>query len=339
MNRKLMKKTAIFCMILLTIVWGIMSIFGKKETKKQTNMSGIEMLQYYTEQAEEDKEEAVEGKLRIPLPESIGRDEIKVENDYVSQTVIITIPDSNEEFYYDYPLVGSSDFIQDLSYGYKKGKTIIRISLDNVYEHIIEFSDNYLYLRFMNPRDLYDKIVVIDAGHGGTEPGKPAGDILEKDINLDILLKLKKLLNKTGIKVYYTRTEDTNPSFYQRVNLANAVKANMFISIHNNANESYLRGTQVMWNEKKGCEGLGTYKLSEILLEETVASLGSKDQGLIDGSEAAYIIRNAEVPASLVEVGFMTNDVELENLLTDQYQQKAAQGIYNGIMRAFKEGF
>lgn len=339
MDKGLMKKTSIFCMILLIIVCVIMSLFGRKDEKKQTNMSGVEMLEYYTEQAEEEKEEAVEGKIRIPMPESIGRDDIKVINDYVSQTVTITIPDSDEIFYYDYPLVGSSDYIQDLSYGFKNGKTTIRISLDNVYEHIIEFKHHYLYLRFIEPSKLYKRIVVIDAGHGGTEPGKPAGDILEKDINLSILLKLKKLLNNSGIKAYYTRTEDVNPSFYQRVNLANATKANMFISIHNNANESYLKGTQVMWNEKKEYNGLGTLELSQILLEETVKSLDGKDQGLIDGNEAAYIIRKAEVPASLVEVGFMTNDEELANLLTDEYQQKAAQGIYNGIIRAFEEGF
>ncbi|RDU24769.1 N-acetylmuramoyl-L-alanine amidase family protein [Anaerosacchariphilus polymeriproducens] len=339
MDKNLMKKTSIFCCILLMMVLSVISIFGKTPSKNQTNMSGVEMLNFYTRQAKEEQEEIVEGKVRIKMPEGIGRGDIRINNDYVNQTVTIHVPETSEKFYYNYPLVGSSDYIQDLSYGFKDGKASIKIILDSVYEHIIEFRDDYLYLSFVEPKSLYDKIVVIDAGHGGTEPGKPAGDILEKNINLDIVLKLKKMLDNTDIRVYYTRLKDENPSFFHRVNLANATKANMFISIHNNSNESYIHGTQVLWNEKKKYKGLGTFELSQILLDEAVKSMGSKDMGLIDGNEAAYIVRTAEVPASIIEVGFMTNDAELANLLTDEYQQKAAQGIYNGILRAFEEGF
>lgn len=334
-----MKKTSVFCCILLMMVLSVISIFGKTPSKKQTNMSGVELLHYHTEKAKEEQEEIVEGKVRIKIPEGVKRGEINIQNDYVNQTVTIHVPRTNEKFYYDYPLVGSSNYIQDLSYGSKEGQAYVKIFLDSVYEHIIEFRDDSLFLSFVEPKTLYDKIVVIDAGHGGTEPGKTAGNILEKNINLNIVLKLKKMLDDTDIRVYYTRLKDENPSFFQRVNLANATKANMFISVHNNSNESYIHGTQVMWNEKKEYKGLGTFELSQMLLEEAVKAMGSKDMGLIDGNEAAYIVRMAEVPASLIEVGFMTNDAELANLLTDDYQQKAAQGIFNGILRAFEEGF
>lgn len=334
-----MRKTSIFSSVLLMLAWISLSLFGKKPMVQQMNMTGVEMLKYYTEQAEEEEEDIVEGKIRIVIPETVGREDIHILNDYVSQTITVTIPKTKEMFYYENPLVGSSDKIQDLSYGYCDGCSTIKLILDSVYEHIIEFENNDLYLSFMTPKSLYDKIVVIDAGHGATEPGKVVGNVLEKDLNLSIVLKLKKLLDNSGIKVYYTRTEDINPSFFERVNLANVTDANMFISIHNNANETYLRGTQVMWNEKKVYEGLGTLELSQILLDETVKAIGSENRGLLEGNEAVYILRMAEVPASLIEVGFMTNEHDLANLLSEDYQQKVAQGIYNGIMRAFEEGF
>lgn len=87
---------------------------------------------------------------------------------------------------------------------------------------------------------MYDKVVVIDAGHGGRAPGANKQGVNEKEIDLDIVLQLKKILDEDdhNIGVYYTRTDDSNPTFDQRVQLANKSDADLFISVHNNSTNS-----------------------------------------------------------------------------------------------------
>ena len=127
----------------------------------------------------------------------------------------------------------------------------------------------------------------------------------------------------------------------QRVELANLCDADLFISVHNNSsssgNFSSLSGTQVMYSQSDDSE-LSSKKLAQICLDNVSDTLGSRKRGLLKGDNI-YIIRSSEVPVALIEVGFMTNRDELENLVSEEYQQRAAQGIYNAVMEAFEEGY
>ena len=77
---------------------------------------------------------------------------------------------------------------------------------------------------------------------------------------------------------------------------------------------------------------------AEICLEEVTGQIGSRNKGLVEG-DSIYIIRTSEVPVALIEVGFMTNQEELDRLNSTDYQREVAQGIYNAILRAFEEGY
>ncbi|MFP3155881.1 N-acetylmuramoyl-L-alanine amidase [Lachnospiraceae bacterium ZAX-1] len=347
MERKIIKTAALFLMI-CTLVFGIVlsrlsrSYAKEREQDKPQEMSGLELLDYFTTQSEEDEEE-LEHQMRITLPSGMTEEDIAIRCDYVQQLVTITIPGIDENYFYDHPLLGSSNHIDDLMIGSDIGVGVIEITLDQVYEIQSSVQNSCLYLDFMLPHDLYEKVVVVDAGHGGTEPGAVKQGVLEKGINLAIVLELKKLLDENGkIKVYYTRTEDVSVSLDQRVQLANKADANLFVSVHSNSTKdgkmSNYHGTEVMYDEEKADEEMGSMQFSEIMLSETVATLGSKNDGLIRGHNI-YIIRTSQVPVALVEVGFMTSLEELESLQNEEYQKKAAQGIYNGIIRALEEGY
>ncbi len=192
----------------------------------------------------------------------------------------------------------------------------------------------------MTPRDVYDKVVVIDAGHGGRAVGANKQGINEKDIDLAIVLKLKEIFDNSdqNIGVYYTRTDDSNPTFDQRVQLANKSDADLFISIHNNSTRSGrmsgTSGTQVMYDETSEA----SRQFAQICLEEVTGRIGSRDKGLVEG-DSIYIIRTSEVPVALIEVGFMTNKDELEKLNSDAYQRETAEGVYQAVLRAFEEGY
>lgn len=289
------------------------------------------------------EDESLHAQLKIGLPTELKKEDVQIENDYVTQTVYIRFPGGTEDYFQKYKIRGSSDHIASLSY-YKDGDDgVIALTLDKVYELSQKYRKGSLYLDFINPHDIYDKVIVIDAGHGSRAAGAVKLGVSEKDIDLDILLQLKKLFEACpdNIGVYYTRTADTNPTLDQRVQLANKADADIFISIHNNSsatgNFTQTSGTQVMYSESDDSK-LSSKKLAKICLNAVSKSFDSYNRGLLAG-DSIYIIRTSKVPVALIEVGFMTNYDELDKLKSPKYQKKAAQGIYNAIMEAFEEGY
>lgn len=186
------------------------------------------------------------------------------------------------------------------------------------------------------------KSVLVDAGACGRAPGATKQGINEKDIDLGIVLQLKAIFDNSdeNIGVYYTRTDDSNPTFDQRVQLANKSQADLFISIHNNSTKSgrmsSTHGTQVMYSESDTKE-LGSKAFAQICLDHVTEALESRVRGL--WKREIYIIRTSEVPVALIEVGFMTNQEELNLLNSTDYQKKAAEGVYDAVLDAFAKGY
>ena len=281
--------------------------------------------------------------LMIELPQGIVAEDVTIENDYMAQRVLVHIPSDSKDYFSDYKIKGSSNHIEGIDYYHENGDGVIALGLDTVCEVQKSYADEMLCLNFAEPHEIYDKVVVVDAGHGGRDSGASKLGINEKDINLAILLEVQRIFDESdeNIGVYYTRTEDANPSLEQRAALANEVGADLFISIHSNSTRggfmSNTNGTVVMYSESDDSER-SSMRLAEICLDEVTGTLDSKRVGLLKGDKI-YIIRSSEVPVALVEVGFMTNREELANLNDPEYQKQAAQGIYNAIVRAFEEGY
>jgi len=288
---------------------------------------------------EEETAEEKHMQLRLTLPDSVTPDQVELSNNYLTQTVHIEMPHTDDSYFQNYPITGSSDHIAGLNYVQGKNTDTIAITTDQVYELVTKFENGYCYLDFVDPHELYEYVVVVDAGHGGNDGGAEKNGILEKDIDLSIVLALKELFDATeaNIKVYYTRTDDTNPSYEKRVGLANKASADLFISVHNNSyrRSSAIKGTEVMYSESYEGE-FTSERLAEICMEELTEVLGSRDRGLLKG-DSIYIIKNSEVPVALIEVGFMTNREELKLLNSKEYQEKTAEAIYQAILRALEE--
>lgn len=345
MEEKILKISSLI--LTLTAVVSVLTLYhfsnvnaAQKVLEAQREMSGLQMLDYYTAQAEEQEEIEFNQQLRLELPQGMTEQDVIIDNNYVKQLITITLPNVEKDYFYEHPLLGRSSHIDDL---YMENG-VIEITMDAVYEVKSSVQDGYLYMGFQTPQEVYDKVVVIDAGHGGGAPGAIKQEVMEKDINLAIVKELKALLdnNDRNIGVYYTRTEDVNPTFEQRAKLGEKAGANLFISVHSNSttdgNMSDINGTEVMYDELKSEEGLSSKHLAEICLEEFTNVTGSKNNGLTHGN-SIYIIRNSEVPVALIEVGFMTNQEELDKMTSPEYQKLAAQGVYNAILRALDEGY
>ena len=270
------------------------------------------------------------GQLKIEIPQGIDGSGIKVSEDYLTQTIYIKVTTDVRDYFSKYDISGSSDKIASLQYYNEGGNGVIAISMNRLYEFTYKLENGALYMDFIDPHDIYDKVIVIDAGHGSRMSGATKNGIQEKDINLDIVLQLKALFDAYdgNIGVYYTRTDDSNPTLQQRAELANKAGTGNFTSVN---------GTQVLYSESDDRE-LGSKKLAQICLDNVTAATGSNDFGLLKADDI-YIVRSSEAPVALIEVGFMTNRDELAKLADPEYQKTAAQGIFNAVLEAVKEGY
>ena len=189
-----------------------------------------------------------------------------------------------------------------------------------------------------------NKVIVLDPGHGGADPGAIGGTgTLEKDINLDITLKLQAFLEQSGCVVQLTRaideaTHDTE-KYRKLSDLKNRKKtiseseANAFVSIHlNSFPQAKYKGVQSFYPKQSNV----SKKLAECIHDQLKSTLQ-----IIDNRDAlpikdVYIMRDVKIPSAIVECGFLSNPEEEKNLANDPYRNKIAWGIYLGIMKFFE---
>ena len=187
------------------------------------------------------------------------------------------------------------------------------------------------------PKDKY--VVVIDPGHGGYDPGAVYSGITEKELNLNIGLKLKNLLLNDNIDVEMTREDDTFVDLYPRTDFANKVGADLFLSIHNNALEDKsFDGTMTLYYPNDDVN-FTNKRFAEIIQKEITSQAGTTDRGLRERPHLAVLRTsyNYKIPAVLVEAAFMTNKKDCDNLKSDEFQEKVAKALRDGIIKALDE--
>ncbi len=178
-------------------------------------------------------------------------------------------------------------------------------------------------------------LVLVDAGHGGKDPGKVGvNDALEKDINLAIAKKLKEYLEKSNIQVIMTRDDDSAEDtklgdMKKRVELINEVKPTLVVSIHQNSySDQSIRGAQVFYftHSKESKEAAA-------VMQEALRQMDSENTRAIKANNTFYMLKKTEVPTIIVECGFLSNPTEAEKLTTDEYQQQLADTICSGVIK------
>ena len=182
-----------------------------------------------------------------------------------------------------------------------------------------------------------NKIVVVDAGHGGSDAGANYGGVYEKNVNLKIAKYTKDELEKNGVRVYMTRTSDVTTPLASRTTLANNLNADLFISVHNNAiiNKSNIKGTEVLYPTSSIIKnGITAYSLAQKLQEVVSAEAGTYNKGVINRNNL-YVLNRTNMPAVIVEVAYMTNWSELKKLKSEEFLEKAGRAIAKGVLESF----
>lgn len=188
------------------------------------------------------------------------------------------------------------------------------------------------------PRPLSEAVVMVDAGHGGRDPGAIHGSAREKDIALAVSKLLARRLRSAGARVVETRTGDAFVSLDDRVDLANKSGVDLFVSIHANAaaNRS-ARGVEVFYPNENSPRARTSKRLAELLNDRIAAQSDAAGRGAKIDPRGLRVLRATRVPAVLVELGFMTNDADLRLLTNSPWHDKAAGALYEGIAEFWRE--
>ncbi len=195
--------------------------------------------------------------------------------------------------------------------------------------------------RVNNKRPRKQYRVLIDAGHGGDDPGKVSKNgILEKDVNLIIAKTLGEYLKEKGMEVYYTREHDgglyhensTNKKvedLKKRCQIVENIKPDFMISIHQNSfPQESVKGAQVFYyGTSKESQALG-----EALQQGLVEIADQKNHRKAKANKSYYILKKTSCPSVIVECGFLSNAEECKKLTSEKYQKKLVEGIYRGIL-------
>jgi N-acetylmuramoyl-L-alanine amidase len=182
-------------------------------------------------------------------------------------------------------------------------------------------------------------LVVIDPGHGGDETGAVSNSLIEKDITLDVALRLEALLLGHDIPVYMTRRDDRTMDYKERIRSANDMKATLYLSIHCDwYKSSSFRGTSTLYfpSPDLAAGNLEEKEYASIIQQELIKKLRTINRGIIDRSDLA-VLNAAQMPSVLVELGFLSNKKDAGLLADDSFRQRAAEALAAGILKSLEK--
>lgn len=174
-----------------------------------------------------------------------------------------------------------------------------------------------------------EPVIVLDPGHGGDDEGCANEGVWEKDVNLAIARLVQGKLETLGYQVIMTREDDAYIVKEDRVRLANESQADIYVSIHQNSSEDASVSGIEVWFEGEDAQR-DNQRLAQLIHKETIQSTGAAGREL-RGDAEFHVTGKTDMPACLIETGFLTNTAECERLVTEEYQEKIAEGIAQGI--------
>ncbi len=278
----------------------------------------------------------------IRFPKNIAPNSLVDVDEYDKNRFTISIPGNHMSFLAEQkaynPVKSLKNF--QINYNVSNNTTVITFNTTKIQGYAITVNGGYLAIKIADPTEIYDKIVVLDAGHGGIDPGTSRGNVYEKNINFNVVNQYaKEYFSNSDIKIYYTRTTDTKIALQTRADFAALVGADLFISFHVNAHSnSAVNGTSVYYsasNNQPNSSGLKSSVLANTLVNYLSKAWGTKNRGII--SEKFVVVHNNSVPAVLVECGFITNDVDFAKIKDSSYQKKAAKAIFDAVNEIFEQ--
>ena len=277
---------------------------------------------------------SAESTLMLEKKSGLNIDSIVHYDDYTNHLYSLTLPGDYSAVYGYGTLQINNGKINNVNIKNSGGSTVIIFGEATIMAYEVTEDSEYIYIAAKNPKEVYDRIVVLDAGHGAADPGASGNGIVEKEMNLDLMLRVyQKLMANNGIKVYATRVADTYPQNKDRAALGNEV-GDLFISIHlNSSTGADPSGTETLYmnhnNEKAG--NLTSKIAAKFIQEYLVNALGTNSRGIKERPDL-IVLNQTTVPAVLIEVLFLSNQGDAAIILDETNREKAGEAIYCAIV-------
>lgn len=271
--------------------------------------------------------------LKIGLPSGVSYSQVTTEDLYLKNQFKVIIPGDYVSYYNENPVQNYSSMISKTAVSLSSsGNTEILVTTLSLQGFRLSQVDSFVGVEIGDPRDIYDKIVVLDPGHGGSDPGTIHNGVQEKSITYNILYKYAKDYfngSDSTVKAYWTRTNDSFISLSDRAAFAKKVGADLFISLHMNSASPTANGTETYYstvNNKTQSNGLSSAKLASIFQNGIVNTFDFYNRKVKTANYA--VIKNNTVPGILIELGFMSNSSDFAKLTNSNNQKEYAAKIY-----------
>lgn len=279
--------------------------------------------------------------LTIGKPAGVTFNMVSNTDLYNSNKFQIHITGNHTAYYAANPIGINSDKVKSANVSLDAaGNTVITVTTTTLQGYKIYDREGSISVKMGNPRDIYSKIVVLDAGHGGHDPGAVGNGMKEKDLNLKMMVTLMKPYfssNAPDIKAYWTRSDDTFITLSNRAAFAKKVGADIFVSLHMNSwTKSSVNGTEVYYsssNNSASFSGITSKKMASLFEKRLVSAMGTNSRGV--SSQKYTVVHKNTVPAVLCELGFISGASDAKKLGNATYQALATKALYDTIVEVF----
>ena len=282
------------------------------------------------------QEENVGNCFWVPLPEGLEPENITVENRYVDRELWLYIENAGQAFFEENDIYGNVSGIETGFCEEQQGQVVLKLHMNGVSEYYSIMENKTLKLTFDRPENLYGQIVVIDPAGGGSETGITGSRITEKELALQVAKYLQQMEISPDIKFYFTRMEDVEVPEHKRLDLIEGVKADMFIRIGawKDTENTDKYGIQCFYNDDYFIPGFGNIELADAVTRNVTIASSNRALGLFSAPEDS-ILREIQIPAVELSLGYMSNPKECELLSQENYQEKLAEGIANAVLEVY----
>ena len=292
-----------------------------------------------------------ENTLLMQLPEGVTQQDIELQSDCMAEKVTIRLRKEvggkqlDRRYFQEHP-IRQNISLAESEVKEEQDAVLFTVVLNQPQEASVhlqrETAGTEAEITLQSPATLYDKIVVLIPRHCRNDVEKTTVEqdvsLQEKDITLAAVQKAGELLLTQGIRVYYTREDDSSRSPEERVGFANALQADMLISVHvTSAEDTTVYGIRTEYNAQYFIPDFSSADLAYLLLTEVAESTNEKALDIVPGQDDNVVIGEAVIPVAQLDMGFLSNRQERKLLQRNVYIEKVAQGICNAVLLAYKE--
>ena len=289
-----------------------------------------EMQLTMTEDRKADRE------ICIPLEAGTKAENVVVENHYMEKELWIYVQNGRKAFYREHQLTGDFSLVENGICEAQNEGVLLRLSMKEILEYHNTLEEGTLRIDFVNPRENYDRIVVLDPVGGGSEKGVTASGCEEKAIALEVARQTAQLMEGSKVKIYLTRTEDADVAQEARRSFADWVDADLYLEIGLSADyeDDSTYGIRAEYNDQYYLPDFGNVQWADCVTRQVTVAASNRAIGLFPAVEDD-VLWQLKIPAARISLGYVTNSSERQLLEQESYQKKLAEGIAEAISEVY----